>query len=165
MNQSVVGSAPDPIQIQRRRRDGVNDAAAARLFGRVLFVFSNACRQLVFFARQVWADLFPVIAPVARFPERVAGEKQQMWIFRREDYRFSPQRAEIFRLNRHRKNVLRLPSPAIEPRQLSADDDVWIERVRNDIAVFFSCDRLPIPERNLARIAATFDSDRATFLL
>src|SRR5207302_6987373 len=76
-----------------------------------------------------------------------------------------PQRSEIVRLHRDRQNALRLTGPAIEPRQLPAVNDVRIDRIGDDITIFFSRDRLPVPKGDLAFIAATFDTDRAAFLL
>ena len=47
MNQTVVGPTPDPVRVERGRRNAVNHAAAMRLLRRILLVFSNARRQLV----------------------------------------------------------------------------------------------------------------------
>src|SRR5205814_10543980 len=77
MNQTVIGAAPDSIHLERRRRDGVNDAAPVDLAGRIVFVFSNARRQLVLRSRQIGADLFPMIAAVARLPECISGEEHE----------------------------------------------------------------------------------------
>src|SRR5439155_6986194 len=55
--------------------------------------------------------------------------------------------------------------PAIELREFAPDDDVWIERIGNDVTIFLGCDRSPVAKRNLAFVAATFDSDRTAFLL
>ena len=60
---------------------------------------------------------------------------------------------------------MRLTGVAIESRQLTADDNVWIERISNDVTIFLGRDRLPIAERDLAFIAPAFDSDRTAFLL
>src|SRR6266516_1548167 len=131
----------------------------------VLFVFSNARRQLVIRPRQIRTDLFPVVATIACLPKRVSGEEEQMRIERRKDNRLGPQHSEVFCLHRHRKYILRLTGAAIESRQLTADDNVWIERIGNDVTIFLSRDRLPIAEGDLAFIAEAFDSDRPAFLL
>ena len=60
---------------------------------------------------------------------------------------------------------MRLTAATIEPRQFAADDNLRIERIGDDIAVFFGRHRLPIAKRNLACVAATSNSDRAAFLL
>src|ERR1700720_3314187 len=88
-----------------------------------------------------------------------------MRILRRKNYRLGPQSPEILGWHRHRKYVLSLPGPAIEPRQFAANDNVRIERIGDDVTVFLGRDRLPIAKRDLASVAATFDSHRTAFLL
>src|SRR5258705_939170 len=136
-----------------------------RLLRRILLVFSNAGRQLVIRSRQIRADLAPVIARITRLPKRFSSEEEQMRIERRKDNRLGPQHPEIFRLHRHWKNVLRLTGATIESRQFTADDNVWIERIGNDVTIFLGRDRPPVAERDLAFVAATFDSDGTAFLL
>src|SRR5436190_7542509 len=131
----------------------------------VLFIFSNARRQLVIRSRQIRTDLFPVISTIACLPKRVSREEEQMRIERRKDNRLGPQHPEVFRLHRHRKYVLRLTGAAIESRQLPADDDVWNERISDDITIFLRRNRTPVAKRDLALIAAAFDSDGTAFLL
>src|SRR4029077_1413252 len=131
----------------------------------ILLVLSNARREIVIWSRQIRADLFPVIATIARLPKRVSSKKKQMRIERRKDNWLGPQHPEIFRRYRYRKNVLRLTGATIEPRQFAADDNVWIERISNDITIFLRRNRSPVAKRNLALIAATFYSDRTAFLL
>src|SRR4029077_5767948 len=106
-----------------------------------------------------------MIATIARLPKRVSSEKKQMRIERRKDNRLGPQHPEIFRLHRHWKNVLRLTGATIESGQFAADDNVWIERIGNHVTIFLGRDRSPVAKRNLAVVAATFDSDRPAFLL
>src|SRR6201982_509516 len=94
MNQAVIGSAPDAVRIERRRRNSVNHAASSGLLGRVGLVFSDAHRQIVPRSRQIRADFFPVIAAVACLPERVSSEEKQMRIERRKDDRLGAQNPE-----------------------------------------------------------------------
>jgi len=54
---------------------------------------------------------------------------------------------------------LGLTGASIESRQLTANDNVRIERIGNDVTIFLCCDRLSIAERDLALIAAAFDPD------
>src|SRR4051812_25090191 len=136
-----------------------------RLLRCILLVFSNRRRQLVIRPRQIRADLFPVIAAIARLPKRVSSEKKQMRIERRKDNRLGPYHTEICRLHWNRKNVLRLTGATVEPRQFPADDHVWIERIGNDITIFLGRHGSPVAKRNLAVITAAFDSDRTAFLL
>src|ERR1043166_7742789 len=77
----------------------------------------------------------------------------------------SAQHPEIFRLHRHRQNILRLTSTAVESRQFSADDYVRIKRIGDDVTIFFGRDWLPIAKCDLAFIATALDSNRAAFLL
>ena len=88
-----------------------------------------------------------------------------MRIERRKHNRLGPYHPEIFCLHRHRKNILPLTGAAIESRQLTANDNLWIERIGNDVTIFLGGDRLPIAESDLAVVPATFDSNRTAFLL
>src|SRR5690242_9980717 len=106
-----------------------------------------------------------MIPKIARLPEGVSSEKKQMRIEWRKDNGFRAQHPKIFRLHRYRKNVLRLTSAPIKSGQFSADDDVRIERIGDDVTVFFRRDRLPVAERDFAVVPAAFDSDGTAFLL
>src|SRR6476661_5025445 len=88
-----------------------------------------------------------------------------MRIERGKHNRLGPYHPEIFCRHRHWKNVLCLTSPPIESRQFAADDDVWIEWIRNDVTIFLSGHGSPVAERNLAVVAAALNSDRTAFLL
>src|SRR5215475_8017729 len=76
-----------------------------------------------------------------------------------------PQHPETFGLHGHRKNVLRLTGATIEPRQFAADDDVWIERIGDDITIFLGRHRSPIAECDFAFVATASYSNRTAFLL
>src|SRR4029077_19597116 len=106
-----------------------------------------------------------MIATIARLPKRVSSEKEQIRIERRKNNRLGPYHTEIFRLYRHRKNVLCLASAPIESRQFPADDEVGIERIGNNVTILLGRDRSPVAERNRAIVATAFDSDRTAFLL
>src|SRR5882724_9432305 len=131
----------------------------------ILFVFSNARRKLIIRSRQIRANLFPVIATIACLPKRVSGEEEQMRIERRKDNRLGPQHPEVFCLHRPRKYILCLTGAAIESRQLTTNDNVWIQRIGNHVTVLLGGNGFPVAERDLAFIAAAFDSDRTAFLL
>src|SRR5512133_3291933 len=88
-----------------------------------------------------------------------------MRIERRKNNRLASQHPEIFGLHWHGKNVLRLTGAPIEPRQLTADDDVWIEGIGNDVTIFLRRNWSPVAKRDSALVAAAFDSDRAALLL
>src|SRR5215470_12540778 len=106
-----------------------------------------------------------MIAAIARLPERVSCEKKQMRIERRKNNRLGSYHSKIFRRHGYRKNVLCLTCATIESCQFTADDDVWIERIGNDVTIFLRCNRSPIAERDFAVVATAFDSDRPAFLL
>src|SRR5262245_16853386 len=131
----------------------------------VLLVFSNARRQLVIRSRQIRTDPFPVITSISCLPQRVAGEEQQTRIEWRKDDRLGPQHREIFCLHRHWKYVLGLTRAAIESRQFAANDDVRIEGISADITNFLGRIRLPVAKRDLAFVAAAFDSNPTALLL
>src|SRR5947207_15938567 len=97
-----------------------------RLLCSIVFVFPDADRQRVIRPRQIRTDFFPVIAAITCLPKRISGEEEQMRIERRKDNRLGTQHPEVFCLHRHRKYILRLTGAAIESRQLTADDDVWL---------------------------------------
>src|SRR5262245_24501529 len=88
-----------------------------------------------------------------------------MRIERRKNNRFSSQHPEIFRLHRHWKNVLHLTGATVKPRQFAADDDVWIERIGNDVTIFLGRDWSPVAKCDFAFVAPTFDSNRTALLL
>src|SRR4029450_1750723 len=102
----------------------LNPAAPTSLLCCILFVFSNARRQLVVRSRQIRTDLFPVVATIACLPERVSSEEEQMRIERRKDNRLGAQHAEVFCLHRHGKYILRLTGSAIKSRQSTPNDNV-----------------------------------------
>ena len=165
MNQAIVGARPDPIQIERRRRDRVNHAALRRLRGRLRLYFPTVAGTSKVLRVRSGLILLPILSAVARFPKRVGGEEKNVRINRREDHRLGPHHAKIRRAKRFRQNVLGLAGAAIVTRQLAAVDDVRIERIGRDVAVFFRGDRMPVAESDLAVVAAARDADRAAFLL
>src|SRR5438876_3707617 len=113
MNQTIIGPAPYAIQVEWRWGDSVNHAATMRLLGRVGFVFSDALRKVVLRSRQIGADLLPVNASVARFPERVSRKKKQMQINWRKDHWLRAHHPEILCWHGHRQNRLRLTGSSI----------------------------------------------------
>src|SRR3954453_1719320 len=88
-----------------------------------------------------------------------------MQIERGKHNRLGPYHPEVFCRHRHWKNVLRLTGATIESRQFAADDDVWIERIRNHVTIFLSGHGSPVAEGNFPIVAAAFNSDRTAFLL
>ena len=60
LHQPVVGADPDAVDVERRRRDGVDHAALGRLGAVGAAVLADRRRRLPGLARQVLADLRPV---------------------------------------------------------------------------------------------------------
>src|SRR5204862_708882 len=112
-----------------------------------LLVFPYAYRKFIFVSRQIRANLFPVLATFACLPKRVSGEEEQVRIEPGKDNRLGPQHPEVVCLHRHRKYILRLTGAAIEPRQLTADDNAWIEWIGNHVTVLLGGNRFPVAER------------------
>src|SRR3954453_8038550 len=84
---------------------------------------------------------------------------------RREDDRLGADHAKILRAKRDRQDALRLAGPSIVARNLAAINDVGIERIGDDVAIFLRGDWMPLAERDRAVVAAAGDADRATLLL
>src|SRR5260370_40331167 len=103
MDQTIIGSAPNAIYIQRRRRDGIDHAALFCRSRWIGAIFSDTRRQLVGLARQVRADLLPIPSTVPRLPKRVPRKEKQMRIDRRKDDRLGPDHSKI---GRDRKSVV-----------------------------------------------------------
>src|SRR5207302_10306931 len=106
-----------------------------------------------------------MVATIGCLPKRVSGEEEQVRIERRKDNRLGPQHPEVFCLHRHWKYILRLTGAAIESRQLTADDNVWIQRVGDDVTILFGGDRLPLAECDFSFIAAAFASHRTSLIV
>ena len=164
-DQSVVGARPDAIDVERRRRQRINHAALLGLRRGLIAEDAHRGWHVKGLAREVRADLLPTLSAVARGPEGVRGKVHQVRIERREDNRLGADDAKFRAAQRHRHDVLRLRCAAIVARQLAAVDDVGIERIGNNVAVFFRCHRMPVAKRDLAVIAAAGDADRAALLL
>ena len=71
----------------------------------------------------------------------------------------------ICRCARLRGDILHLARGAIETGHLAAVNDVRVERIGRDIAIFLDADGVPLAESDLAIVAAADDAGRAAFLL
>ena len=74
MDQAVIGAGPDAFDIKRRRRDGIDDTALARLGRWLRAVLSNCDWKFESLARQIRTNLLPVSATISRLPQRVGCE-------------------------------------------------------------------------------------------
>ena len=137
MNQTIIGAGPYHIDVQRRGRNGINHAALGRLSVWLRAVFTDCFGDFKGLARQVGTDLLPTTAAIASLPKSVRGKKHRTRIQRRENDRLCSDDAKVSTAKRLRHDVLRLRCSSIVTRQLTAIDDVRIERIRNDVTVFF----------------------------
>src|SRR5713226_6804577 len=88
-----------------------------------------------------------------------------MWIHRRENQRRGAIEAILFGAQNHRRNVTRLAGVAVEHRHLAAINQIRMQRIGRDIAVFFDADGGPVAKSDFAKVAAAGGADRAAFLL
>src|ERR1051326_1848350 len=165
MDSAIVGGGPNAVNGQRRRSNGVNHAALCwlgRLFSAIL---ADAGRNFKRRTREVRRNLLPTLAAVHRLPQSISGEIKNVRVLRREDDWLSAQDAVIRPAESLGRNVLRLISAAVIARELTAIDDIGIERIRDAITVFFRRNGMPFTNRDLAVIPAARDARRAAFLL
>src|SRR6267154_3519990 len=165
MYQTIIGTAPNAIHLQRRGRDGINHTALLCRSRGIGAIFSDTRRQLIGLARQVRTDLLPIPPTVPRLPKVVPGKEKQVRIDRRKDHRLGADHSKIGGTQGHWKNPLGLAGASIVARQLATIDNIGIEWIGDDIAIFLGRDRVPITKGDRAIDAATGDSDRAALLL
>src|SRR6202044_3847352 len=93
---SVVGAYPDQVRVSRnrRRRNGVNNAAALARRGISSCSFIEVVWHAGIFSRQVGAYLRPVISAVQSLKQKLIAEVQGMRVGLRKDQRESPRSAE-----------------------------------------------------------------------
>ena len=172
LDHAVVGADPDAIDVDVRRRDGVDDAALGD--ERRVGVLADDGRELVRLAGRVVTDALPVDPPVDRFPEVVVREEQRLPVNGGERHGQRADRTICRRVGSgrgaaasacHRRDVLVLRRPSIVPRDLPSVDDVGVERIRHHVAVFLDTHRVPLAERDLAVVAAAGHARRAALLL
>src|SRR6185436_11045487 len=156
---------PDAIHVERRRRNGVDHAATGWLSGGRIAILADVGRNFEGRAAEIGTDLRPGMTAVARFPERVRGEEEQLRIGGREHHGRGAQRAIIRTADRLGRNVLHLTGAAIEARDLAAVDDIGIQRVGRDVAILFDANRVPIAYGDLAVVAAARNACGAALLL
>src|SRR5256885_1403556 len=119
MNQPVIRSSPDAIDLQWRRRDRVDDAALCCLRRLLRSILAHTRRNLKSFARQVGTYLLPTLPAVSGLPQTIRSEVENVRVNGREDYRLCAKHSEICGAKRSWKNVLRLPRAPIITRGLA----------------------------------------------
>ncbi len=164
--ESIIGSNPDHAGVQVRRTDGVDDSPMLPLLGIETGEHAEIFRNVRGSAREVGADLRPARAAGGGLPEHVRREVQRVRIHRREEDRLRAHHPEIIAAaTQRRRYVLRLPRAPVEARHLAAINDVRIERVGSDVAVFLDTHRIPLSVRDLAVRSAAPDAHRPALLL
>ena len=83
----------------------------------------------------------------------------------REDQRRGAIEAILSGAQNHRRNVARLAGVAVEHRSLAAVDQIGMQRIGRDVAVFFDADGGPVAKGDFAKVAAAGGADGAAFLL
>src|SRR5262249_51519934 len=109
---------------------------------------------------------------VARLPQIVVGEKQQMRVDAGEDDRLSAHGAirrtsgrGASALPADRTDVGNLCRTSVIPCNLSAENDVRVEWVGRGVAILLDAHRMPFAKRNLSVVASTGYADGSAFLL
>ena len=95
LNQAIVGTRPDAIDIQRRGRHRVNHAALCGLRRWLRAKLADGLGNFESLARQIRTDLLPMLAAVFRLPQSISGKVKNMRIDGREKHRLSSQHAKI----------------------------------------------------------------------
>ena len=165
VDQTVIASGPEDVLAEIRRRHGVDDTGMASDCGGGRGVLPDAGRNKRVGPGQVRADPGPVPAAVQGLPHGVGGEVQRAGIDRREQHWCRPQRAIVRPAEQAWPDFLNLAGAAVVPGHLAAVDQIGIQRIGRDVAVFLDPHRMPFAEGDLPVIAAARDARRAALLL
>ena len=166
VNQPVVGAGPDAVDVGVARRDGVDDAALGRRGRGASFVDADVGRHVPRLAREIGTDgRPPTHAAARRLPQAVRREVQRPRIDRRKQHRLRSDDAIGIARRRARPNLDHFAGPPVVARDLPAVDDVGIERIGRDVAVFLDADGVPLAERDPAVVAAALHARGSALLL
>src|SRR4029077_2521848 len=167
-DQAIVRSGPESVDGPKRGRERIDDAARLVRLGIFLGKFSQAGRDAGVRAREVGTDDLPILPAVDGLEEEVGGVVERVRIDGREHGWLCAVGAEFFSLDGNRRDVLNLAGVPVIFRNLAsaaAVNDVGIERVGSDVAVFNCADGMPVALGDGAVVAAAGDADRAALLL
>src|SRR5215469_14687642 len=114
---------------------------------------SQRSRHSGVFAGEIRADDLPTCAPIGGLEHDIGSKVKRTWVSARKDQRRGSVKAVFAGAQHDGRNILRLPGCTIETGSFPAIDDVWIERIGRDVAIFLDPDGIPVAERNLAKIA------------
>ena len=166
VNQSIVGAGPDAVDVERRRRHRIDDAALGRLRRRFVAELADVGGNLERLPGEIRADLRPAAAAGRRLPQRVAGEIEHVRIDGGKEDRCGPQRADAAASARQRRDVLHLAGPAIGARRRTAAvNNLGAQRIGRRVPVLVDADRMPFAKRDGAVVAAARDARRTALLL
>src|SRR5581483_2644548 len=127
--------------------------------------FAQVGRNAGIGAGEIGADDLPVVAAVARLEQHVAAEIQRVRVGRRKQQGRGAVEIVFPRAQYDGRNILGLVGDAVIASRFAAINNVGIEWVGGDVAVFLGADRNPIAEGDFPVIAAAGGSHRAALLL
>src|SRR5205809_1530068 len=125
----------------------------------------QAGRNLRGRAREIGADRLPALAAVQRLEDDVRTQVEHARVDPREHHGHGAHPAILSHAHRLGGDILHLPGAPVEARDLSAVYDVGVQRIGSDIAVLLRADGTPLPERDLAVVAAAHDAGGSALLL
>src|SRR5690242_17095808 len=116
-------------------------------------------------ACQVGADDLPGVAAISGLEQNVGTEIQRVLVFGRKDERRSAVIAVLAGTKDYGAYVLRLRGGLVVLASLTAVDDVGIERVGRNVAIFLCADGMPVAKGDFAVITAAGGTDGPALLL
>src|SRR6266446_4011683 len=176
LDETVIGANPDQAFGDGRLRDREDGVV---VFGTGVVESDIAARRLLLgfvVAREVWTDRLPVHATVRSFEKTLACMVERAGVVRRKQHGCGPLETMLqetravsvgeFRLLGDRLHLSDMPVVARNVALVVGGiNNVWIGRVRRDVAGFASAHVIPIGAVDDAVITAAGDGDRASVLL
>src|ERR1700759_293438 len=98
------------------------------------------------FARQAWADDVPTHTAVCRLEKNVAGVIKNVRVNGREEDGRCAKKSVLAAADGFGRDVLNLARRLVEARELTAVDEVRIQRIGRDVAVLFGSHGSPVAE-------------------
>src|SRR6202140_28611 len=126
---------------------------------------SQIRRCLIGFPGQIWTNHRPTFPGVHSFKQNVGRKEKLVRIERRKYNRQGAIVAVFSPTDGLRRNVGNFAELLIGARQTRAVNNVGVERIYSNVAIFKNSDRMPFAKSDLAIIAAAQRSRRAAFLL
>ena len=166
VDQSIVGAHPDQVDIQWRRRDGINDTPAGHRFHIRCGVHPYTGRDFgVSFPRQIRTDDFPGVATILGFEQHVARVEQSLRVKRGKQNGGSTNKTVLATAHCFGRDVLGLARTFVKLGHFAPINDVGVEWIWRHVAIFFHAHWVPFTESNAAIVAAGGNAYRTTFLL